>query len=142
MTARDFSQAVELICKEDSRYAKEAYFFVRQSLDHTIKKLQPERKKGNHHVSGQELLSGIRDFALECYGPLAYTVLSVWGVRNCEDFGNIVFNLVDYELLGKTQDDSHKDFTGGYDFREAFLAPFMPESRGKSILVEKTDPLG
>ncbi len=142
MAPRDFSQAVDLICREDTRYAKEAYFFVRQSLDHTIKKLKPSRKQGNNHVNGQELLSGIRDYALECYGPLTHTLLTQWGVSTCEDFGNIVFNLVDYELLGKTQDDSQKDFSGGYDFREAFLVPFMPKSSRKALLVGKTEPHG
>lgn len=129
MAAKDFDEVVTLIRKEDSRFDPGAYHFVRQGLDHTIKQLKDDPSRDSRHVSGQELLSGIRDFALEQYGPLAYTLLDHWGVRRCEDFGDIVFNLVEWGVLGKTENDQREDFAGGYDFREAFLQPFEP--RGK-----------
>ena len=82
-------------------------------------------------MSGQQLLEGIREFALRQYGPMAITVLDEWGVRRCEDFGEIVFNLVDHGhgLFGKTETDSREDFKGGYDFEEAFKKPFLPGQR-------------
>jgi uncharacterized repeat protein (TIGR04138 family) len=78
------------------------------------------------HVSGQELLSGIREFALRQFGPMALTVLEEWGVKRCEDFGEIVFNMIESGLLAKTAEDSRDDFKGGYDFMEAFREPFLP----------------
>lgn len=80
------------------------------------------------HIKGQELLEGLRDYALDRYGPLAWVLLQDWGVRRCEDFGEIVFNLVDCGALGKTEDDSREDFAGGYDFETAFVAPFVPQA--------------
>ena len=78
------------------------------------------------HVSGQELLAGIRAYALDQYGPMTLTVLSEWGVRGCEDFGELVFNMVENNLLAKTKDDSRDDFKNGYTFEEAFRKPFLP----------------
>jgi uncharacterized repeat protein (TIGR04138 family) len=127
MSARDFAEVVEQIRKESPRFDRGAYFFVKQALDHTLKSVKKESEgRPGRHVSGQELLSGIREFALDQYGPMAFTVLDRWGVRKCEDFGDIVFNLVEYGVLGKTEQDRREDFANGYDFREAFVVPFEP----------------
>ncbi len=109
----EFTEIVGLICKEDSRFDRKAYTFVRQALDHTVKEVkrrQPERTGKSQHVTGAELLNGIRDYALDQYGPLAKTVLHTWGVRRCSDFGDIVFNLIDYHVLSKTEHDRREDF--------------------------------
>jgi uncharacterized repeat protein (TIGR04138 family) len=60
---------------------------------------------------------------------MALTVLNEWGIKCCEDFGDIVFNMVEFQLLGKTEQDSREDFKGGYDFEEAFRKPFLPTKR-------------
>jgi uncharacterized repeat protein (TIGR04138 family) len=109
------------ILEKDTRYTPEAYLFVREGLDHTVRKLEAPR-----HVSGQELLDGMREYALKEFGPVARRVLSEWGINECIDFGHIVFNLVEEGLLGKTDEDSIKDFMNGYDFHEAFIQPFRP----------------
>jgi uncharacterized repeat protein (TIGR04138 family) len=124
-----FSQALEQILKEDRRYDEQAYYFVREALDFTIKLLEKPPKGQGRHVSGPELLEGIRQYALQEYGPMAITVLAKWGVRCCADFGVIVFNLVNKGILGKTDQDKLEDFAGGYDFTEAFLQPFRPTGR-------------
>ena len=111
------------ILKKDPRYTPAAYLFVREGLDHTVRKLEKPR-----HVSGQELLDGMRLYALEQYGPMAKRVLAESGITECVDFGNIVFNLVDEGLLGKTEEDSIEDFMDGYDFHEAFIQPFRPKA--------------
>lgn len=121
----DFDSVVSAIREEDPRFSRGAYHFVQQGLDHTIKSLKDKERESNH-VSGQELLEGMRDYALDQYGPMAFTLLQHWGVTRCEDFGDIVFNLVEKKVLGKTEHDSKADFAGGYDFREAFLDPFLP----------------
>ncbi|MBI5772723.1 MAG: hypothetical protein HZA89_03145 [Verrucomicrobia bacterium] len=122
-------EVLEKIVAKDPRYTREAYFFVREALDYTQKIALKSTKGEFRHVTGQELLGGIRQFALEQFGPMTLTVLDEWGVRRCEDFGELVFNMVDNSLLGKTETDSREDFKGGYDFEEAFRRPFLPKSR-------------
>ena len=126
----EFSEVVDLICREDPRFDRKAYTFVRQALDHTVKdirKRQPERTAKSQHVSGPELLAGIRDFALEQYGPLTKTVLNIWGINRCSDFGDIVFNLIDYNVFSKTENDRREDFADIYSFDDAFVKPFAPQ---------------
>lgn len=129
MSTASFSEVVDKIRHDDPRFEKGAYFFVRQGLDHTIKALKDSPERASNHVTGQELLSGIREFALEQYGPMAFTLLTNWGIGKCEDFGDIVFNLVEAGVLGKTESDQREDFSDGYDFEDAFLAPFRPASQ-------------
>jgi len=112
---------LEPILTRDDRYTAEAYFFIRDALDHTVRQLETPR-----HISGRELLDGVRKYALGEYGPVTQRVLSEWGINECIDFGHIVFNLVNEGLLGKTDKDSIDDFSGGYDFHEAFIQPFRP----------------
>jgi len=111
----NFLKVVEEIVAKDPRYKVEAYGFVMGALNYTESKLNKPR-----HVSGQELLEGIREYGLECFGLMTRTVFDNWGVRRTEDFGNIVFNMVDAGLLAKTEEDSIEDFQAGYDFKEAF----------------------
>jgi uncharacterized repeat protein (TIGR04138 family) len=135
----EFSEIVGLICKEDPRFDRKAYNFVRLALDHTVKEVkrkQPERTGKSQHVTGAELLEGIRAYALDQYGPMTKTVLSNWGIRRCTDFGDIVFNLIEYNVFSKTETDRREDFADIYDFDEAFVKPFQPAStrrpRGQS----------
>jgi uncharacterized repeat protein (TIGR04138 family) len=130
-----FEEALDLIRDKDHRYAREAYLFVREALDHTQKKIAKESRGRIRHVTGQELLAGIRDFALLQFGPMAMFVLEEWGIHACGDFGEIVFNMVDIGLLAKTEKDSRADFAGGYDFSEAFRSPFLPSDRKRKLQV-------
>ena len=127
-----FEEALELIQAKDQRYTREAYLFVREALDHT-QKAKKDTPGNVRHVSGQELLNGIRDFALAHYGPMAITLLEEWGIHKCQDFGDIVFNMVDIGWLAKTEQDSRADFQDGYDFHEAFRRPFLPADKQKPL---------
>lgn len=134
MQTVNFESVVERIIERDGRYQREAYTFVREALEHTQKGLARTRTgktvaDQERHVSGQELLTGIREFALAQFGPMAQSVLDAWGVARCEDFGEIVFNLVESELLRKRESDTRQDFQGGFDFFEAFRKPFVPSRR-------------
>ena len=124
-----FEETIEQILAKDPRYHREAYLFVREALDYTQKLISKEAKGSVRHVTGQELLGGIREFALQQFGPMTLTVLEEWGVRNCQDFGELVFNMVEAGLLSKTEQDSRADFASGYDFQEAFCQPFLPKPR-------------
>jgi uncharacterized repeat protein (TIGR04138 family) len=125
----NFDEAVEQILAKDSRYTRDAYLFVREALDYTQKLVGKETRGAIRHVSGQELLDGIRRFALQQFGPMTITVFEEWGVRNCLDFGEIVFNMVESSLLAKTEKDTRDDFQNGYDFTEAFRKPFWPQGK-------------
>ena len=127
MQAASFEEAIEQIAARDQRYHREAYFFLREALDHTQKMIGKVPKKNEvRHVSGQELLNGIREYALQQFGPMTLTVLEEWGIKCCMDFGEIVFNMVETKLLAKTEQDSREDFKNGYDFHDAFRKPFLP----------------
>jgi uncharacterized repeat protein (TIGR04138 family) len=125
----NFDEAVEQILGRDSRYTRDAYVFVREALDYTQKLVGKETRGTIRHVSGQELLDGIRQFALNQFGPMVVTVFEEWGVHNCRDFGEIVFNMVETSLLAKTEKDTRDDFQNGYDFTEAFRKPFWPQGK-------------
>ncbi|MFI5356762.1 MAG: Minf_1886 family protein [Opitutales bacterium] len=128
----DFSQIIDLICKEDDRFAKKAYDFVRQGLDATVKDLRKkDANRGGRafHVTGPELLDGLRTYSLEQFGPLAKTVLNSWGIKRCRDFGDIVFNLIEYNVFSKNENDRREDFSDIYSFDDAFVKPFLPKAR-------------
>lgn len=130
MSDLDFNEIVNLICKEDARYNRKAYSFLREGLDYAVKELKKkdsERSKQSLHVSGAELLTGLRTYALDQYGPLAMTVLNSWGVNRCGDFGEIVFNLIEYNVFSKTERDRREDFAEIYTFEDAFVKPFLPK---------------
>lgn len=109
------------------RYKPEAYAFVRDALHVAAAKFR--EKDGSQHVTGQELLEGARIHALAEFGPLAHFILAEWGIERGEDIGRIVYNLIELEYFGKNEGDSIDDFAGGFDFAEAFNAPFLPQAR-------------
>lgn len=117
-----FDETVREITTRDSRYAYEAYIFVSDALNFTH-----DRFKKKRHVSGQQLLEGIRQFALDQFGPMTLTVLHEWGIKTTEDFGHIVFNMVEAKLMGKTKNDSIEDFKNAYDFKKAFVDDYKIE---------------
>jgi uncharacterized repeat protein (TIGR04138 family) len=102
----------------DARYAKEAYLFVQEGLSKAKEMFSKSGKIG--HVSGAQLLEALRELAIEKFGKEAKAKLNGWGLFKCEDFGEIVFNMVESGLLAKQEKDSKADFQGGYNFDVAF----------------------
>jgi uncharacterized repeat protein (TIGR04138 family) len=138
MQTVSFEGILEQILVKDKRYHRDAYLFVREALDRTRKIVDREAKAEKlrkpvtgeeKHVTGQELLAGIRELALETFGPMAVTVFEEWGVRSCRDFGEMVFIMVEHKLLKKTEKDTRGDFEDGYDFFDAFQKPFLPRDK-------------
>ncbi len=140
MQAINFDEVLETILAKDLRYHREAYLFLREGLDHTQKRMSKTNKNEIRHITGQELLAGLREYGLGLYGPLTATVLNEWGVRRCEDFGELVFNMVESGLLSKTETDTRNDFMGGFDFDEAFRKPFLPAKKATPPTTESTIP--
>jgi len=128
MAKINFAEVVEQICEKDLRYSADAYHFVQEGLNHTLKSLKRAGQHAHRHVSGQELLSGLREFALKEYGPMSKAVLNEWGIKTTDDFGQVVFNLVNSSVLGKNETDSPNDFKNVFTFDDAFVKPFAPRT--------------
>jgi len=126
MARRNFQSVLEAILKDDTRYQMGAYVFVRMALDFSVKKMAEKKALplGAKHVSTAELLEGIKLFALETFGPMAAVLFEEWGVKTCEDFGNIVFNMIKVGELSKSENDKIEDFQNGYDFHTTFVKSF------------------
>jgi uncharacterized repeat protein (TIGR04138 family) len=121
-----FAEALDSILASDARYQRDAYVFLRDALDFTTKQQKKIKGATVRHVAGPELLEGVRQYALKEFGPMVITVFDAWGLRSCEDIGNMVFNLIAAGIFGKTEEDSIEDFKNVFDFKDVFVKPFAP----------------
>ena len=121
-----FEEAVKNIQKRDPRFKADSYQFLRETLDFTVKNLREDEPFEHRHVSGPELLKGLRDYSLEKFGPMALPVLESWGIHNSKDIGDMVYNLIREGAFGKSEDDEPGDFENWMSFEEAFQNPFRP----------------
>ncbi|MDE3151810.1 MAG: hypothetical protein KGL93_06135 [Gemmatimonadota bacterium] len=116
MTELTFRDGImDRILLRERRFDERAYLFVLAALEYCQQRL-PERR----HISGRELAHGCRDLAIERYGVMARLVLEHWGVRSSGDIGDVVFTLVELELLLSQPDDSREEFVDAFDFDDAF----------------------
>ncbi|MEK6558618.1 MAG: Minf_1886 family protein [Planctomycetota bacterium] len=118
---------IKEIIKKDPRYLPQAYQFVFEALDYTTNILGKNQRKTNElerHVTGKQLMEGLRQYAIKQFGFMALTVFEQWGVKQDADFGNIVFNLVESGLMGKTETDSREDFKNTCDLKKVFDEEF------------------
>lgn len=110
------------VATQDGRYSIEAFRFLYESLDEALKLAGKSEAEGpDRHVSGQEVLAGMRSMAIKSFGPLAADVWRSWGVQTSLDWGRIVFLLVDAGLLARQENDTVEDFREGFDFDVAFV---------------------
>lgn len=108
-------------------YPIEAYHFIREGLEYSVGRMQAGTRdvpgsasvEGNH-VTGQQLCMGLLDFAISRYGMLAPAVLERWRIHRTDDFGRMVFAMIDVGIMAKTPSDSIEDFRSVYDFAEVF----------------------
>jgi uncharacterized repeat protein (TIGR04138 family) len=122
----DLIEALREIVRDDPRYDLDAYLFLRDALDLAVRLYNKPAEGVSRHVSGRELLEAVRQHALLEYGPMTLRVFHSWGVRKTDDFGDIVFNMVEHGVLGKTDEDKKDDFRGCYDFTDVFEKPYLP----------------
>lgn len=117
---------VRKVWKTDGRYKLEAYQFLFDSLDQAVRLAGREGAEGNdRHVTGQELLAGMREHAMKLFGPLAAQVWRSWGIQSTLDWGRVVFLLVEAKLLNRQEEDTIEDFRDGFDFDDAFVAGYQ-----------------
>ena len=132
-------EKLRAIALRDGRYSPEAYYFLFESLDVAMKLAGKEELQGAaRHVSGQEVLTGMRNHASAAFGPLAGHVWRSWGIRTTLDWGRIVFVLVEQSLLKRQDEDRLEDFAGGFDFDAAFEGGYRPELGG--VLTQRPAP--
>ena len=112
------------VIRQDGRYPLEAFGFLQEGLALAARGAYGEaaEAKGEHHVTGAQLCQALRQEALDRYGLLARTVLRRWNINATLDFGNMVYLLVNNDLMHKTEEDSLEDFRDVYDFETAFSA--------------------
>src|SRR5438132_10104744 len=120
------------LVRRDPRYTYEAYEFVFAALTHTQKMLgrlpgQNDVADAQYHVTGRELVAGVRDLALREFGFMARIVFRMWGIRSTADFGEIVFNLVQENLMSKTDQDCRDDFRDVFDLDRELVQDFRIE---------------
>ena len=119
----------KIVRQKAGPYPDEAFKFVSDGLRHTAKVVHgestaKETARGHigpdRHVNGAQLCLGLRDYAIQRYGMLARTVLERWGILKTDDFGRIVFAMIDAGLLRKSTEDAESDFHAVFEFDEAF----------------------
>lgn len=128
MSATEFWAVVDRIRAEDGRYAADAYAFVMDGLDHTVRDLDERR-----HVSGHELLDGLCRFARGRFGMMSYDVLCAWGIHSGSDVGEIVFQLVDAGILARRDEDSREDFNTPLDLKQVLEDAYFDSSEAQDV---------
>lgn len=119
---KSFYDCIEEIIQEDGRYHPDAYVFVLDALHYTQRKIKQSR-----HVSGEELLEGMKQYVVKEFGPLGITVLEHWGIKSTDDFGHLVFNLVAAGVLRKQEDDRFESFHDRFDFEQVFKKDYRKQ---------------
>jgi uncharacterized repeat protein (TIGR04138 family) len=109
----------EQIRFREPRFHEQAYLFVLAALE-----FQQSRLPSRRHIDGRELAQAVRDLALDRFGVTARLVLEHWGVRSTADLGDIVFTMVELGLLMSQPSDSKEDFSGVFEFDDAFEAAY------------------
>ena len=120
-----FLHDIRKFCQKNHDYPPDAYNFLVESFNITLDRIKQE-VDADQDISAAFLLEGIKRYALEQYGALAFHVLSEWNIHTTMDFGKMVFNLVQIGWFGKSDDDSIKDFDDVFSFEDAFVKPFLP----------------
>jgi len=128
----DLFYRLDNILKGDTRFHEESYLFVMAALGRVLRGLEKP-----HHVSGQELLEGIKYEALDQFGPMAVCVFKHWGIKNSLDFGRIVFNMVREGILSKTETDALEDFRDAAFLKKLFDAAAAYRLRDEESLILK-----
>lgn len=119
------------IASTDERYAFEAYEFLCHALAYTQEMMERpaavDPESGDaviHHVTGRELLEGVRLFGLEQFGMMAGVVFKLWGIQSTSDFGAMVYRLIDAGLWHKSATDRLEDFDNVYNFEQVFVREY------------------
>jgi len=120
MSKKHSLKSLEELSQLSGQYPVEAFMFVREGLQYTIRKTGKTSQEGTNHITGRQLCFGLRDYAIHKWGLLALTVLGQWNITSTMDFGKIVFMMVDAGWMAKTDEDKLEDFDNVFDFAIEF----------------------
>lgn len=122
------NEPLRKLALQDGRYSPEAFRFLYESLEHALRLSGRSEAEGvDRHVSGREVLAGMRACAIQQFGPLSAHVWRAWGIRESLDWGRIVFLLVEQGLLKRQEGDSIEDFAENFDFDQVFEREYRPQ---------------
>jgi uncharacterized repeat protein (TIGR04138 family) len=138
MPTSDFDTAVDAILARDSRFSREAYYLVRDGLAAALRHL-PDTTQKEIHVRGPVLCDGVRQHALDQFGPMVPTLMEFWGLRSTRDIGEIVFLLIAEKAFSASPEDCLDDFENVFDFQEAFVKPFLPKTVNPLDKAQRSD---
>ena len=106
----------EILLQRDHRFTVESYRLILEALNLAQRNNSGnEIKKADRNVTGQELSAAVRDYALEQFGYMARVILARLGIRRTGDIGDIVYNLIDINLMSKIPNDRREDFDNVFD---------------------------
>jgi len=116
--------------RSDPRYPYEAYEFLSEAVEYTQEMLgraplEEEDAETDHHVTGEELVRGAVELAIVEFGMMAPVVFRQWGIRDTDDVGNIVFNLIEANKLSRSDRDDITDFHALFDLDKALAEGFV-----------------
>mgnify|MGYP000161787274 FL=1 len=129
MQPTQFTDAVEAISSNQESYDSGAYYFLKDALDFTVRRVMESNDGKHRHVAASELLVGFRDFAIQEFGPMASTMMTEWGITSCSDIGAMVFQLIEEGVFGKQDSDTLEDFSEIFPLIETLEAPFSPSKQ-------------
>ncbi len=90
---------------QTGKYHPDAYEFITSCVIEQVNSLEKAR-----HLSAVELLDGLKNQLYRNFGFLAANVLEAWDINTASDIGEIVFDLIDLNILSAADDDKRSDF--------------------------------
>ena len=128
MNPDQIKEVVREIIQKDRRYAEDSYYFINEAVHFASEYFSKPEFGQDRHLSGGELSEAIKEFTLSEFGSMSWAVLKNWGVYSTLDFGHIVFNLIDAEVLHASPSDRLADFDEVFDLKKELSMPFEPEN--------------
>lgn len=129
-SSSDFQKEIDLIAgiaaSERTDEAEPSFELAKLDTPAESEETPPAEIEGRH-LTGQELCEALRQYALQQYGYMAFSVLSEWSITATRDFGSIVYNLIEIGLMRKSPEDRQEHFNDVYDFHEVFVENFQFE---------------
>ena len=116
------------LLESDRRFALETYRFMQEALEYAVCVGATEDSETDDddvfasddegHVTGQDLCYAVAEYAVREYGYLAKDVLAQLGLRKTSDIGDVVYNMIRFGFMTKSDRDRREDFDDVFDLGE------------------------
>lgn len=122
---QDIEAGIMAICQADGRFRPAAYRFVMyEGIEYTTRDYLKLTEATRRHLTGAELCEGLRLLALKQFGFMALDVWRSWGITSTRDWGTVVFNLCDNNLLSRNDEDCIEHFDNVFDLEKGLRQAF------------------